>query len=45
VWLRSDWLGLQIFTTLVVLFVIFKHRSNIKRIIEGKESKIGEKIG
>ncbi|MEC9492648.1 glycerol-3-phosphate 1-O-acyltransferase PlsY [Flexistipes sp.] len=45
VWLRTDWLGLQVFTTLVVLFVIFKHRSNIKRIIEGKESKIGEKVG
>jgi len=45
VWLRTDWLGFQIFTTLVVLFVIFKHRSNIKRIIEGKESKIGEKFG
>lgn len=44
VWLRTDWLGLQLFTTLVVLFVIFKHRSNIKRIIEGKESKIGEKV-
>ncbi|TYB33500.1 MAG: glycerol-3-phosphate 1-O-acyltransferase PlsY [Flexistipes sinusarabici] len=45
VWLRTDWLGLQLFTTLVVLFIIFKHRSNIRRIIEGKESKIGEKVG
>lgn len=45
VWLRTDWLGFQIFTTLVVLFVIFKHRSNIKRIIEGNESKIGERFG
>lgn len=45
VWLRSDWLGLQIFTTLVVLFIVFKHRSNIERIIQGKENKIGDRIG
>ena len=28
---------------LLTLFIIIKHRSNIKRVIEGTEPKIGEK--
>jgi|Wag4MinimDraft_11_1082651.scaffolds.fasta_scaffold00005_8 glycerol-3-phosphate acyltransferase PlsY len=44
VWLNSDWFGLQIFTAVVVLFVIYKHKSNIVRIMQGKEHKIGERV-
>lgn len=32
-------------TFLVVVFVIYKHKDNIKRIINGTEKKIGEKVG
>lgn len=35
----------KICTFLVVSFVIYKHKDNIKRIINGTEKKIGEKIG
>lgn len=35
----------KICTFLVVGFVIYKHKDNIKRIINGTEKKIGEKIG
>lgn len=43
VFANSNWLGLKIFTLLVVVFIIYKHKSNIKRIIKGEESKIGSK--
>lgn len=43
IWLETELL-LKIFTVLVAVFVIFKHKENIKRIIKGTESKIGEKI-
>jgi glycerol-3-phosphate acyltransferase PlsY len=33
-----------IFTFFVALFVIYKHKDNIKRIINGTEKKIGEKV-
>lgn len=35
---------LKVFTIIIGVFVIFKHRENIKRIINGTESKIGEKV-
>ncbi|ADR19568.1 glycerol-3-phosphate 1-O-acyltransferase PlsY [Calditerrivibrio nitroreducens] len=36
---------LKIATLFVVVFVIYKHKDNIKRILNGTEKKIGEKIG
>jgi len=33
-----------IFVTVISLYVIYKHRDNIKRIIQGKERKWGEKV-
>jgi glycerol-3-phosphate acyltransferase PlsY len=38
-----DWLGLSIFTALVAIFVIYKHKSNIKRILAGTENKVFSK--
>ncbi|MCX8084156.1 MAG: glycerol-3-phosphate 1-O-acyltransferase PlsY [Calditerrivibrio sp.] len=32
-------------TFTIVIFVIYKHKDNIKRIMNGTEKKIGEKIG
>ena len=34
-----------IFSILLALFVIFNHRANIKRIVEGKENKLSVKKG
>jgi glycerol-3-phosphate acyltransferase PlsY len=36
-------LELLIFVALIVIFIIFKHRSNIKRLINGNENKISFK--
>lgn len=36
---------IKIFTALLVIFVIYKHKENIKRIINGTEKKIGERVG
>ena len=33
-----------IVTLILGVLAIFKHRSNIKRLIDGKEFKLGEKI-
>lgn len=44
IWIMNDWLALQIFTTIMVLFVIWKHRTNISRILNGTENKIGKKV-
>lgn len=41
IWFLSDWLYLQILTLVIVIFIIYKHSGNIKRIIKGTESKIG----
>lgn len=41
--LRSDWMTLKIFTAVIAALVIFKHRSNIGRIIRGEENKIGKR--
>lgn len=40
----SDWQALKILTAVIVFFVIFKHRSNIVRILKGEENKfLGKK--
>lgn len=39
----SGWPLLKVFTGLVAAFVIFKHRSNIKRILNGTENKFQRK--
>lgn len=39
----SDWFALKILTAVIVFFVIFKHRSNIVRIIHGQENKFERK--
>ena len=40
IWFFEDILSLQIMMTVLAAFVIFKHRSNIKRLIQGCENKI-----
>ena len=39
----SSWLALKVLTAIIVFFVIFKHRSNIVRIIKGEENKFTRK--
>lgn len=41
--IMSDWLALKVLTAIVVFFVIFKHRTNIVRIIKGEENKFERK--
>lgn len=41
--LMSDWFALKVLTAVIVFFVIFKHRSNIVRIIKGEENKFVRK--
>jgi len=41
---HNDWLELKILTVLIAIFVVYKHKDNIKRIIRGEEKKIGQKI-
>ena len=43
VWLTSSNLTLQIVTTALGLLAIFKHRGNIKRLVNGTEQRFGEK--
>lgn len=35
----------KVFTAILVFFVIYKHKDNIKRIVNGTEKKIGDKVG
>ncbi|MCA1932152.1 MAG: glycerol-3-phosphate 1-O-acyltransferase PlsY [Calditerrivibrio sp.] len=35
----------KVFTAILVFFVIYKHKENIKRIVNGTEKKIGDKVG
>ncbi|MGA1846919.1 glycerol-3-phosphate 1-O-acyltransferase PlsY [Deferribacter abyssi] len=44
VWINEQSIYLKVFTLILALFIIFKHRENIKRILSGTEKKIGEKI-
>ena len=39
--IMSSWFALNVLTAVIVFFVIFKHRSNIVRILKGEERKIG----
>lgn len=39
----SSWFALKVLTAIIVFFVIFKHRSNIVRIIKGEENKFTRK--
>lgn len=41
--LMSNWFALKVLTAVIVFFVIFKHRSNIVRIIKGEENKFTRK--
>lgn len=41
--LMSNWFALKVLTAVIVFFVIFKHRSNIIRIIKGEENKFTRK--
>lgn len=43
VWFISDWFHLKIFTIIIASLVIFLHKSNIGRILNGTENKIGKK--
>lgn len=44
IWFFESSIQLKLFTSIIVTFVIYKHRSNIKRIMDGTESKVGEKV-
>ncbi|KAA0259317.1 glycerol-3-phosphate 1-O-acyltransferase PlsY [Deferribacter autotrophicus] len=44
VWINEQSLYLKVFTLALALFIIIKHRENIKRILNGTEKKIGEKV-
>ncbi|MDE7314671.1 MAG: glycerol-3-phosphate 1-O-acyltransferase PlsY [Mucispirillum sp.] len=39
----SDWFALKVLTAVIVFFVIFKHRSNIVRIVKGEENRFVRK--
>ena len=43
VFFMSSWTALKILTGIIVLFIIFMHRSNIKRIISGEENRFIKK--
>jgi len=43
-WLRSNSQFYLIISTIAALLILFKHRSNIERLLKNKESKIGEKV-
>jgi len=43
VWLTPSSLTLRIVTTVLGLLAIFKHRSNIKRLLNGTEQRFGQK--
>ena len=42
-WYIYDWLNLKYFTLIVVILIINLHRSNITRIMDGTENKVGKK--
>jgi glycerol-3-phosphate acyltransferase PlsY len=41
--LYLDWLGLCLFTASAAVFIIVKHKSNIRRILSGTENKVFSK--
>ncbi len=43
VWIMSTSLVLQIFTTLLGLLVVIKHKGNIQRLMKGTENRIGRR--
>lgn len=43
VWFMSGWDALRYFTVVIAALVIFLHKSNIGRIINGTERKVGQK--
>lgn len=43
VWFLSEWEMLRYFTVIIAALVIFLHKSNIGRIMNGTERKIGQK--
>lgn len=43
-WISNSWIDLNITVTIIVIFIVYKHKENIKRICQGKENKIGVRI-
>lgn len=43
-WFIYDWVNLKYFTIIIVILIINLHRSNIQRIMNGTENKVGKKI-
>jgi glycerol-3-phosphate acyltransferase PlsY len=43
VWFLSTWQHLKYFTIVIAVLVIFLHKSNIGRILNGTENKVGKK--
>ncbi len=44
-WFFGEPLPYILYTVVVAVFGVYKHRANISRLISGKEFKIGEKVG
>ncbi|PLX69690.1 MAG: acyl-phosphate glycerol 3-phosphate acyltransferase [Denitrovibrio sp.] len=42
-WFLYDWMNLKYFTIMIVILIINLHRSNITRIMNGTENKVGKK--
>jgi len=43
-WLRNNARFYLLLSIIAALFILFKHRNNIQRLLKSKESKIGEKV-
>lgn len=43
-WLFNNWMALNVTVTIIVFFIIYRHKENIRRILQGKEHKIGVRI-
>lgn len=43
-WLRNNARLCLLLSIIAALFILFKHRNNIQRLLRSKESKIGEKV-
>lgn len=43
-WIFNSWIPLNITVTIIVLFIIYRHKDNIRRICQGRENKIGTRV-
>ena len=43
-WVFNSWMALNLTISIIVLFIIYRHKENIRRILQGKEHKIGVRV-